>query len=37
MNNGQIAHGDTPHNDCFPDLRADCILAKQPFVLGAHP
>jgi type I restriction enzyme M protein len=28
---GQIAHGDTSHNDRFPDLRADFILANPPF------
>jgi len=28
---GQIAHGDTFHNDRFPDLRADFILANPPF------
>jgi type I restriction enzyme M protein len=28
---GQIAHGDTFHNDQFPDLRADFILANPPF------
>jgi type I restriction enzyme M protein len=28
---GQIAHGDTFHNDQFPDLRADYILANPPF------
>jgi type I restriction enzyme M protein len=28
---GQIAHGDTFHNDCFPDLKADFILANPPF------
>ena len=28
---GQIAHGDTFHNDGFPDLRADYILANPPF------
>ncbi len=28
---GQIAHGDTFHNDRFPDLRADTILANPPF------
>ena len=28
---GQIAHGDSFHNDCFPDLRADYILANPPF------
>jgi len=27
----QIAHGDTFHNDRFPDLRADYILANPPF------
>lgn len=27
----QIAHGDTFHNDQFPDLRADYILANPPF------
>ena len=27
----QIAHGDTLHNDQFPDLRADYILANPPF------
>ena len=28
---GQIVHGDTFHNDRFPDLRADYILANPPF------
>ena len=28
---GQIAHGDTFHNDRYPDLKADFILANQPF------
>jgi type I restriction enzyme M protein len=28
---GQIAHGDTFHNDRYPDLRADFILANPPF------
>ncbi|MGQ9838815.1 MAG: class I SAM-dependent DNA methyltransferase [Cyanobacteriota bacterium] len=28
---GQIAHGDTFHNDAFPDLKADFILANPPF------
>ena len=28
---GQIAHGDTFHNDLHPDLRADFILANPPF------
>ncbi|MGH9661708.1 MAG: N-6 DNA methylase, partial [Bryobacteraceae bacterium] len=28
---GQIAHGDTFHNDKHPDLRADFILANPPF------
>ncbi len=28
---GQIAQGDTFHNDRFPDLRADFILANPPF------
>ena len=28
---GQIAQGDTFHNDRFPDLRADYILANPPF------
>src|SRR6185312_15374055 len=27
----QIAHGDTFHNDCHPDLKADYILANPPF------
>jgi type I restriction enzyme M protein len=27
---GQITHGDTFHNDRFPDLRADFILANRP-------
>ncbi len=29
--NGQIAHGDTFHDDKFPDLKADYILANPPF------
>ena len=29
--NGQIAHGDTFHNDQHPDLKADYILANPPF------
>ena len=28
---GQIAHGDIFHNDRYPDLRADFILANPPF------
>jgi type I restriction enzyme M protein len=28
---GQIAHGDTFHNDRHPDLRADTVLANSPF------
>ncbi|HXK42956.1 MAG TPA: class I SAM-dependent DNA methyltransferase [Anaerolineae bacterium] len=28
---GQIAHGDTFHDDKFPDLKADYILANPPF------
>ena len=28
---GQIAHGDTFHDDLFPDLKADYILANPPF------
>ena len=28
---GQIAHGDTFHNDLQPDLKADFILANPPF------
>ena len=28
---GQIAHGDTFHNDRYPDMRADFILANPPF------
>ena len=28
---GQIAHGDTFHNDRHPDLRADFVLANPPF------
>ncbi len=28
---GQIAHGDTFHNDQHPDLKADYILANPPF------
>ena len=28
---GGIAHGDTFHNDAWPDLRADFILANPPF------
>jgi type I restriction enzyme M protein len=28
---GQIAHGDTFHNDRFPDLKFDYILANPPF------
>jgi len=27
----QIAHGDTFHNDAFPDLKADYVLANPPF------
>ncbi len=32
---GQIAHGDTFHNDRFPDLKADFILANPPFNMKA--
>ena len=28
---GQIAHGDSFHNDRHPDLKADFILANPPF------
>jgi type I restriction enzyme M protein len=28
---GQIAHGDTFHDDRFPDLKADFVLANPPF------
>ena len=28
---GHIAHGDSFHNDCHPDLKADFILANPPF------
>jgi type I restriction enzyme M protein len=28
---GQITHGDSFHNDRFPDLKADCILANPSF------
>ena len=28
---GQIAHGDTFHNDKHPDLKADYVLANPPF------
>jgi hypothetical protein len=28
---GQIAHGDTFHNDRFPHFKADFILANPPF------
>ncbi|MBC7238161.1 MAG: SAM-dependent DNA methyltransferase, partial [Chloroflexi bacterium] len=28
---GQVAHGDSFHNDQFPDLKADYILANPPF------
>jgi type I restriction enzyme M protein len=28
---GQIAHGDSFHNDRYPDLRADYVLANPPF------
>ena len=31
---GQIAQGDTFHNDHFPDLKADFILANRPFNMG---
>ena len=27
----QIGHGDTFHNDCHPDLKADYVLANPPF------
>ena len=27
----QIAHGDTIHNDRYPDLKADYVLANPPF------
>ncbi|GIX46029.1 MAG: DNA methyltransferase [Candidatus Tectimicrobiota bacterium] len=32
---GQIAHGDSFHNDRFPDLKADYILANPPFNMKA--
>jgi type I restriction enzyme M protein len=28
---GQVAHGDTFHDDRFPDLKADFVLANPPF------
>jgi type I restriction enzyme M protein len=28
---GQIAHGNSFHNDRFPDLKADYLLANPPF------
>ena len=31
---GQVAHGDSFHNDRHPDLRADYILANPPFNLS---
>jgi len=31
---GQIAHGDSFHNDRFPDLKADYILANPPFTVS---
>jgi type I restriction enzyme M protein len=31
IDSGQIAHGDTFHNDRHPDLKADFILANPPF------
>ena len=31
----QIAHGDSFHNDCHPDLKADFILANPPFNVSA--
>ncbi len=31
IDSGQIAHGDSFHNDRHPDLRADFILANPPF------
>lgn len=31
IDSGQIAHGDTFHNDRHPDLKADYILANPPF------
>ena len=37
---GQIAHGDTFHNDLHPDLKADFVLANPPFNdqrLGRRP
>ena len=33
MDSGQIAHGDSFHNDQHPDLKADFILAGPPFNL----
>jgi type I restriction enzyme M protein len=32
---GNIAYGDTLHDDQFPDLRADYVLANPPFAIGA--
>ena len=32
---GQIAHGDSFHNDRHPDLKADFILANPPFNISA--
>ena len=31
IDGGQIAHGDSLHDDRHPDLKADCILANPPF------
>lgn len=31
VDSGQIAQGDTFHNDRHPDLKADFILANPPF------
>jgi len=34
---GQIAHGDTFHNERFPDLKADFILANPTQTLAQGP
>ena len=31
----QIAHGDTFHTDCHPDLKADWVMANPPHLSAA--
>jgi type I restriction enzyme M protein len=33
---GQIVHGDTVHNDRFPDLKAEFSFANRPFTASGR-